>query len=77
LTNLNWRFSISEIRNKFALEHVEVINDYVVQTCPLIHLQPDDMVVIKKGVPDIKATKVILGPGTGVGVAGLVPVAKG
>jgi glucokinase len=71
MTNLSWSFSRSEIKQRFNLEHFEVINDFAAQACALPYLQPEDLIAIKSGHADTFGTRGIIGPGTGLGVGSL------
>ncbi len=72
LTNVDWVFSIAETCERFALKRLEVINDFAALACSVTHLGPDDCLQIYAGEPGTLATKAIVGPGTGLGVAALV-----
>lgn len=77
MTNLNWEFSISQVKQNFKLERLEVINDFAAQALSVTQLTADDMMPIKEGEALPFAPKVILGPGTGLGVASLVHTPQG
>ena len=72
MTNLNWCFSRMGVKSEFQLKNFEVINDFAAQACSVTHLQTQDLLEVKDGVPGPFSSKVILGPGTGLGVASLV-----
>jgi len=72
MTNLNWCFSRTGVKAKFALQNFEVINDFAAQACSVTHLQTDDLFAVKTGCAVSKAAKSIIGPGTGLGVASLI-----
>lgn len=71
MTNLSWSFSKKEIAQKFELEAFDVINDFAAVAVATSRLVPEDLICLKEGNADPKANKAILGPGTGLGVAGL------
>jgi glucokinase len=75
MTNLSWSWSISEVKNELGLTRLAVINDFTAQACSLPLLLGEDLVEVKAGVEVATATKAVLGPGTGLGAAGLLPVA--
>ena len=71
-TNLDWQVSEGDLLATFEFEAVKLINDFAGQAlaCPL--LQPDDLRVLGpklRGGSD--CPMVVLGAGTGFGVAGL------
>jgi len=77
LTNLNWGFSIAELRRQFALKRLEVVNDFTALACSVPYLNSQDYWPICAGETRGKAAKVIVGPGTGLGVSALVNNASG
>jgi len=72
-TNSPWRFRISALPGAIGVERVAVINDFVAQALALPHLADADLVKIGPGEIDPERPKGAIGPGTGLGVAGLVP----
>lgn len=77
LTNLCWDFSIEALKRAFSLQVLEVINDFAALASSISHIGDADLVVVKSGETAERACKVIIGPGTGLGVAGLVPTNTG
>lgn len=77
LTNHVWAFSIAGVRGELGLDRLEVVNDFAALALALPALTGDDLREIKPGTPAERAPKVVLGPGTGLGVAALVPVRSG
>ena len=79
LTNLDWQFSIQRLTKELKLEQLEVVNDLEALAQVLPHLSSEDTVPIgdEIGSRSIKAPMVVLCPGTGMGIAGLVPVDQG
>lgn len=74
MTNCPWRFSQNAVRRELGLDCFAVINDFTAQACSLPLLRATDVVEIKSGRVDETAAKAVIGPGTGLGVAGLLPV---
>jgi glucokinase len=72
-TNLPWSFSISSLRSRLGFEQFEVINDFTAQALALPHLGPDDKVIVGGGAPQPDCPLGVLGPGSGLGVSGLIP----
>jgi glucokinase len=72
LTNSQWSFAKSELCRAVGLKGVEVLNDFEALSLSLPHLDAGDLHQIGGGEPVAHATKAVLGPGTGLGVAGLV-----
>jgi glucokinase len=71
-TNSAWTFGREQLRGSTGLEQLHVFNDFEALALSLPHLAPEDLIQIGGGAPDPRGTKVVLGPGTGIGVAGLV-----
>lgn len=74
MTNLSWAWSTSAVKTELGLTRLAVINDFTAQACSLPLLSSDDLLEVKAGVEVAGATKAVLGPGTGLGAAGLLPV---
>lgn len=74
MTNLSWEWSTSAVKTELGLTRLAVINDFTAQACSLPLLRKDDLVEVKAGVEVAGSTKAVLGPGTGLGAAGLLPV---
>ncbi|MBI2993420.1 MAG: glucokinase [Gammaproteobacteria bacterium] len=77
LTNLGWRLEAAELRGQFRFEAVHLINDMCAAALAVPSLGPADRVQIGTGrsVPDGNIG--VLGPGTGLGVSGLVKSGPG
>jgi glucokinase len=73
-TNSPWRFSIRAARAALGLERLAVINDFVAQALAVPGLGPADKVLLGGGPPTPGRAIAVIGPGTGLGVAGLLPV---
>jgi glucokinase len=74
MTNHPWAFSISELRTRLGFERLEVINDFTAQALALPHLGPDDKMTVGGGEARPQTPIGILGPGSGLGVSGLIPM---
>lgn len=71
LTNRRgWSFKPEELAEASDLTRVEVVNDFAALAEALPYI--DELKPLGPGRPRPDATKVVLGPGTGLGVAGLV-----
>jgi glucokinase len=77
MTNNGWKFSISETRNKLALSHLRMLNDFTALALALPQLAPDDRVKIGRGTALAGKSIGLIGPGTGLGVSGLIPSEHG
>lgn len=77
ITNQRWSFSIEELRRDLELETLVVVNDFTAQAAAIPKLDPRDTRVLKEGNAAEGATIAVLGPGTGLGVGGLVHSSRG
>ena len=73
MTNHVWSFSGRAVRRDLALERLELLNDFAALALAIPALTAADLVEIRSGTPADRAPKAVLGPGTGLGVAALVP----
>lgn len=73
LTNLPWSFTREELRAATGATHVHLLNDFEALALSLPYLGAHDLHRIGGAEPVDRATKVVLGPGAGLGVAALAP----
>jgi glucokinase len=69
LTNLPWQPDEGEIAGRFAFPRVRIINDFAAAGRGIEHLGRGDLLTLQTGVAEIGASRVVLGAGTGLGVA--------
>jgi glucokinase len=72
LTNSAWSFAKRELCRLVGLKHVHVLNDFAALALSLPYLAGAELHQIGGVAPVEHAAKAVLGPGTGLGVAGLV-----
>lgn len=77
LTNNPWVVDADELRVRFGMTRVQIINDFEALAWSLPDLPRDDLTKIGGGERLAEAPMVVLGPGTGLGVAVYVPREKG
>jgi glucokinase len=77
MTNHPWSFSVQELKARFAFERFEAINDFTALALALPRLAPEDRQAVGGGAAAAGAPLGVLGPGSGLGVSGLVPSGKG
>ncbi len=74
MTNLPWQFSQKQLKEQLGLKSLTLINDYtaIAMAIPLLN----DQQKVKIGQGEAAANKpiAVCGPGTGLGVANLIPV---
>ncbi len=73
MTNHDWSFSVSQLQRNLGLRQLKVINDFSALALSLPTLQASDLHAIGQGIGVIGAPMAVLGPGTGLGVSGLLP----
>lgn len=73
LTNAPWRFAEAAIAAHFGLRHARLVNDFQALAHALPHLPPGDLIPIGAAQADPSAPMLVLGPGTGLGCAALLP----
>ena len=69
VTNLPWELDAAEIAGEFAIERVRLVNDFEAAAWGLDGLDPTDLQVLQHGQPQARSNRVVLGAGTGFGVA--------
>lgn len=77
LTNGVWRFDAGELAAELGLSAVDLVNDFAALAHGLSHFTPQDLFSVGGGVGKHEAPGVVIGPGTGLGVAIFVPMAGG
>lgn len=77
MVNIDWKYSGRELRRELELDEIEILNDFEALAHALPALNQTQLRQIGTGqvLPD--KPKVVLGPGTGLGVAGLIPTDGG
>ncbi|KAF7963232.1 glucokinase [Cupriavidus sp. UYMU48A] len=77
LTNHDWAFSVEATRQALGLQTLLAINDFTSLALSLPYLGADDLVQVRPGEAVATAPRALVGPGTGLGVSGLVPSPAG
>jgi glucokinase len=72
MTNHDWSFSISSVQQSLGAERFLVINDFTALALALPALTHSDLLQVGGGEPVVGAPLALLGPGTGLGVSGLL-----
>lgn len=72
LTNADWTIDPKRIIERLGFDCVIAINDFEAQALALPDLEGDDLHVIGSALPPRRGTKLVLGPGTGLGASTLV-----
>lgn len=79
MVNIDWAFSQSELERRLGLDELLVVNDFEALARSLPELGPSDLHEVGRASAedDTRAAKAVLGPGSGLGMAGLVPSGSG
>ena len=77
MINIGWRFSQTELKQALELKRLTVVNDFAAVAWALPQLGEGDVARIGGGESVPRAVLATLGPGSGLGVAALVPAADG
>jgi len=77
LTNSTWRLEERELEAQFGFDRVLLVNDFAAVAWALPHLEAEDLRQIGGGDGKAGRPKVVLGAGTGLGVAAFLPAPLG
>lgn len=74
LTNRDWTFSANSLRDATNAQQFRLLNDFEALAYSLPHIAAEDLVQIGGIKSEIPHTKIVLGPGTGLGMSILAPL---
>jgi glucokinase len=77
MTNRDWQFSTDEVRRGLRLSTLLIVNDFTALAMALPGFKPQDLLQVGGGTPQSHAVAGVLGPGTGLGVSGVIPTLDG
>lgn len=78
MTNSPWGFSIEDARQTLGLRALHVINDFTALALALPHLDDQSLRRVGGTMAGVRGTPLgVIGPGTGMGVSGLIPMPGG
>lgn len=77
MTNIDWKVSVGSLKNTLALEDLRVLNDFEALAHALPLLKAPELKLVGAAQMHDGRPKGLIGPGTGLGVAGLVPDTMG
>ncbi|MDZ7923195.1 MAG: glucokinase [Marinagarivorans sp.] len=72
MTNLSWKFSCKAVAEEFGFKAFEAINDFAAVAAGVPIMGRDHLITLKEGTPAKGGNKAVFGPGTGLGVAGVI-----
>lgn len=73
LTNHPWTFSVADLKARFGLDQLVVINDFYANAIAVPHLAANDLRKVGGGEPVAGMPMGVIGPGSGLGVSAVVP----
>lgn len=76
LTNCSWIIDQNELCREFGFAKVRLYNDFEAVARSLPHLTTTDLFRVGVGEPVLGAPMAVLGPGTGLGIACLIPTSN-
>ena len=77
LANNHWVISKSDVAAALKGVDINWINDFTAQAFATTTLTDSEVIVINKGVVEPKKLRLVIGPGTGLGVCGLIMSSSG
>jgi len=77
MTNNHWRFDREEVRSQFGWTFFKVINDFTAMALGIPHVAPGKQIHVCGGPGDASQPRLVIGPGTGLGVSCLMPSNNG
>ena len=73
MTNIDWQFSQTELKDELGLTRLFLCNDFTAVAWGLPKLTAADLKTVGGGSPASHAPLATLGPGSGLGVSALIP----
>ena len=74
VTNSDWILEPSGFAQAIGAGGIDVFNDFEAIALALPHLAPGDYTLVGSAVPNSQYAMGVIGPGTGLGVAGVLPL---
>lgn len=74
LTNRDWRIDLPVLERRFRLSGLRLVNDFAAAAMGVTVDTDDDPLLIQTGVPLVDGLRLVIGAGTGLGVASLIIV---
>ncbi|MDX1634635.1 MAG: glucokinase, partial [Marinobacter sp.] len=74
MTNSHWSFSVAALKAEFGWRLFKVVNDFTAMALGVLHVGDDHLQHLCGGPGDPHRPRLVMGPGTGLGVSALVPV---
>jgi len=72
LTNNHWRFTRSSLKDALGLTSLKIVNDFTAMALGMLNLKPEEKIQFGGGDGLTDMARLVIGPGTGLGVSGLI-----
>ncbi len=79
MTNHHWCFSIQAMQAALGVETLQVVNDFTAQALAITQMDSAHITPLMADTPapNLQDVCAVIGPGTGLGVSGLIPDGRG
>jgi glucokinase len=77
ITNLPWTVDAAALEKQFGLGRLTLINDFAAAAMGVTAATPEELVTVQAGEPLADGVKLVVGAGTGLGMATLVRAGRG
>ncbi len=79
MTNHHWHFSIQAMQTALGVETLQVVNDFTAQALAITQMDSAHITALMADTPapNLQDVCAVIGPGTGLGVSGLIPDGRG
>jgi glucokinase len=77
VTNLPWQFNADRLAAEFGLDHVHLCNDFEAVAMGISCLADDEIITLNQGESQARGARAVIGAGTGLGQALLLPEENG
>lgn len=75
-TNNHWVINRAAFREELGLDHLLLVNDFSTMAWSASRLGADELVQVRAGSAQADRARLIIGPGTGLGVGSLLPLGE-
>ena len=73
ITNLPWQINADRLAEQFSIKHVHLCNDFAAVAHGIACLADEEIITLQEGEPIEDAPRVVIGEGTGLGQAIMLP----
>lgn len=77
MTNNHWRFNRTSLMAAVGLERLKLVNDFTAQALGMLCVEDHELIAVGGGTSMPGVARLVIGPGTGLGVGCLVPSSQG